>query len=165
MASKAEETYKRIRQILSAAFLLLHPDYSGDESEVRIAEDHRLRVTQYEHLVLEAAGYNFAIRHAHEVLLELAGEWRLVGPVEKAVEMVRIFEAAFGVVRQVYWTPVVLCYPPEHIALAALMHVGKEDPKLLCRIADTVADLRLQPLDLESFLGLLGDYTELSSLI
>lgn len=68
VACKAEETYKKIRQILSAAFLTLNPQFKGDELDVKIVEEHRVRVAQYEHLLLESIEYNFAVRHAHEVL-------------------------------------------------------------------------------------------------
>lgn len=72
MASKAEETYKKIRQILAAAFLVLNPEFTGSDLDVKIVEDHRIRVTQYEHTLLEVIDYNFAVRHAHEVLLKLS---------------------------------------------------------------------------------------------
>jgi len=36
VASKAEETYKKIRQILAVAFLILNPTFHGDEVDVKV---------------------------------------------------------------------------------------------------------------------------------
>lgn len=160
MASKAEETYKRIRQILSAAFLLLHPDFTGDETEVRIVEDHRLRVTQYEHLVLEAAGYEFAIRHAHEVLLELTTEWRLGDSSSRTTEKLG---TAFEMLRKVYLTPLVLAYPPEYIALASLRRAFYDDPKVQRQVAGVVADLGIRSSDLERLLAAMDSMDSVKS--
>ena len=112
VASKAEETYKKIRQILAAAFLTLNPTFSGTDLDVKIVEEHRARVTQYEHTLLEAIEFNFAIRHAHEVLARLC---KTLGIVEKvALE-------AFEFCQQCYRTPMILCFPPEHIVLAGIL--------------------------------------------
>jgi len=37
VACKAEETYKKIRQILSAAFVILNPQFKGSEVDVKVA--------------------------------------------------------------------------------------------------------------------------------
>lgn len=36
VASKAEETYKKIRQILAAAFLILNPEFKGSEVDIKV---------------------------------------------------------------------------------------------------------------------------------
>jgi hypothetical protein len=117
VASKAEETSQRIRHLLSAAYLVLNPDHV---EEVKIGEEHRVRVTQYEHLVLEAMEYNFVVRHAHEVLLRLLKEFGVREGRGKD---------AFEFCRRCYLTPVVLCYPPEFIAAASLYQSRKFDEK------------------------------------
>lgn len=35
VGSKAEETYKKIREILAAAFLILNPDFQGAEVDIK----------------------------------------------------------------------------------------------------------------------------------
>lgn len=37
VASKAEETYKKIRQILAAAFLVLNPSFAGTDLDVKVS--------------------------------------------------------------------------------------------------------------------------------
>jgi len=37
VGSKAEETYKKIREILAAAFLILNPDYQGAEVDIKVS--------------------------------------------------------------------------------------------------------------------------------
>ena len=37
VACKAEETYKKIRQILAAAFVILHPEFRGSEIDIKVA--------------------------------------------------------------------------------------------------------------------------------
>lgn len=69
VASKAEETYKKIRHILTAAYLLLNPSFLG--GEVRIDEVHRLSVTRYEHVLLGTIGFNFALNHPITFLASL----------------------------------------------------------------------------------------------
>ncbi|PJF18095.1 hypothetical protein PSACC_02093 [Paramicrosporidium saccamoebae] len=109
VASKAEETFQRIQQILVAAYRTLNPQAEG---KVRIIEEHRVRVTQYEHLVLEAIDYNFAVRHAHEVLARIGAELDLTS---------ESMSSAFRFCKDCYYTPIVLCYPPEFIAAAAII--------------------------------------------
>lgn len=38
VACKAEETYKKIRQILVAAFLILNPSYQGTEVDIKVIQ-------------------------------------------------------------------------------------------------------------------------------
>lgn len=122
VASKGEETGKKIRHLLAAAFLTLHPTFTGTTVDVKIVEEHRLRITQYEHLVLEAIGYNFATRHAHQVLAALSRTLHLSSG--SAVE-------AFEFCRQAYMTVLVLCYPPEFIAVAAVIWMRRRQRRKL----------------------------------
>lgn len=39
VASKAEETFKKIRQILTAAFLILNPQFKGTEIDVKVTNE------------------------------------------------------------------------------------------------------------------------------
>lgn len=71
VASKAEETYKKIRQILAAAFKILNPDFAGTDDEVKIVEQHRRRVIQYEQQMLEAIQFNFLAPHIGCVLVQI----------------------------------------------------------------------------------------------
>lgn len=146
MASKAEETYKKIRQILAAAFLVLNPSFAGSDVDVKVSprrprrpvtaqivEEHRLKVTQYEHAVLEAIDFNFTIRHAHEVLAQMARTFdgmagRCALRRSHAVAEEVALEA-FAFVQQSYHTPIVLCYPPEFIAMAALISALKNSSR------------------------------------
>jgi hypothetical protein len=141
VASKAEETFQRIRQILVAAYRTLHPQAEG---EVRIIEEHRVRVTQYEHLVLEAIDYNFAVRHAHEVLAGIGAELELTA---------ESMASAFRFCKDCYYTPIVLCYPPEFIAAAAIvwmrMTEGKktEEMRILDKLVGPNHDKILRIID------------------
>lgn len=141
VAAKAEETYLRIRQILAGAFLVLNPDWQqqqqqgGQTREVLIVEQHRARVVQYEHRVLEAIEYNFVVRHAHEVLAKLIGTCNADSEtdvdtnsdVKKGKISTIEASAAFVLLQRIYETPLVLCYPPEIIAVSALNIACSQD--------------------------------------
>lgn len=141
VAAKAEETYLRIRQILAGAFLVLNPDWQqqqqqqgGQTREVLIVEEHRARVVQYEHRVLEAIEYNFVVRHAHEVLAKLVGTCNADAEATANADAadgskisVAEASAAFALLQRIYETPLVLCYPPEIIAVSALKVVCPQE--------------------------------------
>lgn len=76
VACKAEETVRKIREILAAAFIILNPGFRGAEVEIRIVEEHRRKVTQYEDLVLEAIKYNFTVTHGYKHLLEIGRHFK-----------------------------------------------------------------------------------------
>lgn len=126
VASKAEETYKKIRQILAAAFLILNPEFKGSEVDIKvrnktfsllnvylkIVEEHRRKVIQYEDRLLEAINFNFSITHPFQALLSLAQVLR---------ESDTTVSSAFAWMQRLYMTSIVLHYPPHYLALAALV--------------------------------------------
>lgn len=56
LACKIEETFKKIKDILEAAFRVSNPQHMG---EVEIPEELRMRVVMYEDEMLQAIEYNF----------------------------------------------------------------------------------------------------------
>lgn len=126
VACKAEETYKRIRQILASAYMVLNPTFTGSEVDVKIMEEHRLRVTQYEHIMLDTVGFNFTVPHPHLFLASLCKYSKCIMPLldyglTNLVVSDEEARTSFNKLIQYYKTPVILCFPPEMIAVAALM--------------------------------------------
>lgn len=162
VACKAEGTYCRIHHLLSAAYLTLHPPppsssgaREGGETangpEINIGEEHRQRVTQYEHLLLEAIQFEFSLRHAIEPLKAIA--------VRLCLEKTLVREA-FNWIRRCFQSVLVLAYPPEHIALAALRWTCRKDKRILTPINELVSRFGIRTNDIDSLIALLSEDRE-----
>lgn len=125
MGSKAEETYKKIRQILSAAFLILNPDFQGDDEQVKIVEDHKKRVIQYEKQMLDAIKFEFAVLHIGQMIIR-------VGKSLSRILDKDTIRNAWKLSAKFYYTNLILQYPP--ILIVASIFVmecseGEEEQK------------------------------------
>lgn len=120
VASKAEETYKKIRQILTAAVTLLNPSAQVDQVDGAIVEEHRRRVVALEEGLLTTIGFNLDSHpHAHEALLELARELKLYNTPN-------MLHSALRMLNRMYLTDLVICYTPMQLAGAALKEAMDE---------------------------------------
>ncbi|CEI97973.1 hypothetical protein RMCBS344292_12093 [Rhizopus microsporus] len=69
VASKIEETIKKLKDIFVAVHSVKYPDSKELDPE-HIAEDRKRRIISYEKLVLETACFNFQLRHPYEYVIK-----------------------------------------------------------------------------------------------
>ncbi|KAM0683198.1 RNA polymerase II C-terminal domain kinase beta subunit [Mitosporidium daphniae] len=72
VASKSEETYRKIKQILTSSCLLLNPSFKGIGSNSGEFDYHRDLVASYERLLLDVIKFNFTCHHPHEYALKFS---------------------------------------------------------------------------------------------
>lgn len=122
VAAKAEETYRRIRDILTAAFLLDHPEWPEGQP-VEISEEARRGVVRYEEAMLQAINYQFARVSPYNVLVGMARG-------ELGNRDARVLRHAWSTMQSLHLTPAILVYPVAYLALACIigarMHYRKD---------------------------------------
>lgn len=69
MASKIEETIKKLRDIFVVIHSVKHPDSKELDPE-QVSEDRRRKIMGYEKLMLETLCFDFQIRHPYEIMVK-----------------------------------------------------------------------------------------------
>jgi hypothetical protein len=69
VASKIEETIKKLRDIFVVIHSVKHPDSKELDPE-QVSEDRRRRIMGYEKLMLETLCFDFQIRHPYEIMVK-----------------------------------------------------------------------------------------------
>lgn len=116
LANKVEDVFDKIRHVLVAAFMVLNgATYHGRPEEIRITEEHRKRVIQYERDLLISVGFNFNLSHAHTVALKLAQDLRITDLLPTT--WLRLDSLYID-------SDFILVYPPHVLAMNALLEAA-----------------------------------------
>lgn len=108
VASKSEETYKKINSILQAAFSELNPD---SKNEAEISSEQRSKLIGYERELLEIIDFDFIVEHPHLSFLKICKE-------ENVSET--DVENGWELLNSVYNTTLCLIYPYQVLVAVAL---------------------------------------------
>jgi CTD kinase subunit beta len=113
VASKVNDTCKKIRFLLLAAFLLRAPEFEGKEfDQESTIESFRKQIIAYERLVLEAIDFSFDTERTFESLVRFAKYFDIAQGHE--------LQQAWDFIAKAYSTPLCAKYANEVIALYAL---------------------------------------------
>jgi CTD kinase subunit beta len=113
LASKTQETYKRIREILQAALIESEPEFAGQAVEIR--EETRAAVVKLEESLLECIDYKFGERMCLFRQLVVIGSVQLRNGRET-------MRRAWEVMVMLHGHPIVLACPGAYLVLACIMH-------------------------------------------
>ncbi|CAO3700528.1 unnamed protein product [Rhizopus microsporus] len=116
VASKIEETIKKLKDIFVAVHSVKYPDSKELDPE-HIAEDRKRRIISYEKLVLETACFNFQLRHPYEYVIKFA-KW--LKEMEPSLKDKQLAEKAYGIAVDSYKTSLCIEYPPHTIAAGCI---------------------------------------------
>ncbi|CAG8478009.1 9529_t:CDS:2 [Paraglomus occultum] len=150
VASKIEETYKKLKDILVAAYNVRHPLGPDINPDGQTLEEQRRRIIGYERLVLENIRFDFQIQQPHKFLVKFIK--RLGGDKTLA-------RKAWTIVNDAYKTTACLRFPAHVMAAASLwlaaklLHMdfpptmadGMKWTKLFCCKADDIEDIYMEP--------------------
>lgn len=126
VASKTEETYRKIKQILMTACKILNPHFAGfDTDDNKELENHRTKVAEYERVLLDAIRFDFHVIHPHRYMLKYI--CILYGKTNDVIA-----KAAWKVLEEFYCIPLCLQYPPGHLAWAAIIFSILQSESLPC---------------------------------
>lgn len=113
LACKTQETYKRIKDILSAAFLVANPDFSPDRP-VEVGEEVRQSVVQYEEIMLNCIDFKFHHRLCpFKILVGVGG-----GVLRNDLNTMKL---AWGLLQTLHLSPMILSYPGVYLAMACII--------------------------------------------
>ncbi|CAO3668758.1 unnamed protein product [Rhizopus stolonifer] len=157
VASKIEETIKKLKDIFVAVHSVKHPESKELDPE-QISEDRRRKILSYEKLVLETICFNFQLRHPYEYIIKFT-KW--IKSTHPSVDDKQLAKRAYGIAVDSYKTPICIEYPPHTIAvgciyLATLFMTEQDkilkeliewDQSFLSRMED-IEDVAQQILDL-----------------
>lgn len=127
IASKVQETVKKIKYILHSAFILSNPQYEGQEIDNAILEAHRKAIVSYERVILEAIGFNFDRELAFEILVKFAKHLS----VESSAQTLK---NAWKILQEAYYSTVCLQFHPAIMAICALRLAEKTNEELIERM-------------------------------
>ncbi|CAG8487630.1 9499_t:CDS:2 [Dentiscutata erythropus] len=116
VATKIEETYKKLRDILVEAYKVRHPELTDVNGENQMFEDQRRRVIQIERLVVETICFDFHIWPPHQLLMKFVK--KLKGDKFLAVK-------AYNILNECYKTTLCLRFPPNALAAASILLASK----------------------------------------
>lgn len=103
--------------------MILNPDFQGDDDQVRIVEDHKKRVIQYEKQMLDAIKFEFAVPHIGQIIIKIGKS--LAHILDK-----HIIKESWNLSLKFYYTNLMLQYPPILIiASIFIMKCPEEDQK------------------------------------
>ncbi|KAG0257670.1 RNA polymerase II C-terminal domain kinase beta subunit, partial [Actinomortierella ambigua] len=70
VSSKVEDTIKKLKDIMMAAYHYRHPDVVDWDPESKEGEEQRKRVLSYEKMVLESICFDFHIVHPYKYIVK-----------------------------------------------------------------------------------------------
>ncbi|KAJ2850433.1 RNA polymerase II C-terminal domain kinase beta subunit [Coemansia erecta] len=130
VASKMEETIKKMRDIAAHSYILSSKPQSTDPKQVPSAVIDKMRpnILNAEQLILEAIGYDFRTSHTHLLFVKLA---KMAGLANKS----SIAISGWAILSDAYFTTLPVQYPSAVISAGSLCLawcVATEDPKDTC---------------------------------
>ncbi|KAK9355743.1 cyclin-like protein [Lipomyces doorenjongii] len=126
VASKTEDTLKKLKEILLASYYIKHPSGPDISMDSPIIEDQRRRLISLERHVLETMSFDFRVRHPQPYIIKFAKRLRYPMPLA---------ETAWQIALDSHRTLVPLKSTPHAIALgclyiaASLLEVNLSDIK------------------------------------
>ncbi|KAH9252511.1 hypothetical protein BASA81_009554 [Batrachochytrium salamandrivorans] len=114
LAMKAEETVKRLRDVYIMLHSIIHD--SQLDPDIKLMNDVRDHIMNYERMILEDMQFELCIRHVHHFVL--AFNDKLGGSIETA-------RRGWKIAGDSYRSTVCIQFPPHIIALAALFLADK----------------------------------------
>ncbi|RHZ80873.1 hypothetical protein Glove_131g81 [Diversispora epigaea] len=116
VATKIEETYKKLRDILIEAYKVRHPEIIDINSDSQIFEEQRKRIIQMERLVVETICFDFHICPPHQLLMKFVKKHK--GDRALAIK-------AYNILNECYKITVCLRFPPHTLAAASILLAAK----------------------------------------
>ncbi|CAG8517351.1 9050_t:CDS:10 [Diversispora eburnea] len=108
VATKIEETYKKLRDILIEAYKVRHPEILDVNSDSQIFEEQRKRIIQMERLVVETICFDFHICPPHQLLMKFVKKYKAAASILLAAKL--LHKTNFPETRGgVPWYEVFLC--------------------------------------------------------
>ncbi|OBZ87338.1 Cyclin-T1-4 [Choanephora cucurbitarum] len=176
VASKIEETIKKLKDIFVAVHSVRHPESKELDPE-NISEDRRRRIIGYEKLLLEALCFDFQLRHPYEYIVKFI-KW--IQAFQSSLDGKRLAKKAYQLAVDSYKTLVCVEYPAHTIAagsiyLASLLLKDEDesfeglkesepwDQHFLSRMED-IEDVSQQILDLYIMSSKSTDITNLTKI-
>lgn len=130
VASKVQETTKKIRQVILAAFYLANPDYEGRcEVPADSLEAHRKTVMGFERLILEAVGFRFNVSLPHSLFVRMLCTFEISSNGD-------IFKRGSSFINTCFHGAMCLRFHFAAVAAYALYRSTREVPVLERKIAD-----------------------------
>ncbi|KAI8582453.1 hypothetical protein K450DRAFT_227251 [Umbelopsis ramanniana AG] len=115
VASKIEETIKKLRDIFVVIHSVRHPDSKELDPE-QVSEDRRKRIIGYEKVMLETLCFDFQIRHPYEIMVKFVKYIHAHQSIDGRV----LARRAYMLLTDSYKTPLCLEYPAHSIAAGAI---------------------------------------------
>ncbi|KAJ2215531.1 RNA polymerase II C-terminal domain kinase beta subunit [Coemansia sp. RSA 487] len=130
VASKMEETIKKLRDIIAHSYVILSKPQSSDPKQVPSAVVDKMRpsIMNAEQLILEAIGYDFRTSHTHLLFVKLA---KMAGLERKS----GIAALGWAILSDAYFTTLPVQYPSAVISAGSLCLawcVATDEPKDTC---------------------------------
>ncbi|GAB5592574.1 RNA polymerase II C-terminal domain kinase beta subunit [Umbelopsis nana] len=115
VASKIEETIKKLRDIFVVIHSVKHPDSKELDPE-QVSEDRRRKIMGYEKLMLETLCFDFQIRHPYEIMVKFV---KYIN-AHQTIDGRALARKAYMLVVDSYKTPLCLEYPVHSVAAGAI---------------------------------------------
>ncbi|UZO05366.1 uncharacterized protein OCT59_025720 [Rhizophagus irregularis] len=116
VSTKIEETYKKLKDILVAAYQVKHPEGPEINAESQTLEEQRRRVIQNERTIVETICFDFQFVLPHKLLVKF---------VKKLKGDKYLYLKAYNIVNECYKTTVCLRFPPAAMATASIFLATK----------------------------------------
>ncbi|KAG1146631.1 hypothetical protein G6F37_011932 [Rhizopus arrhizus] len=116
VASKIEETIKKLKDIFVAVHSVKYPDSKELDPE-QISEDRKRKILGYEKLVLETICFNFQLRHPYEYIIKFT-KW--IKDIQPSLDDKQLAKKAYEMAVDSYKTSLCIEYPPHTIAAGCI---------------------------------------------
>ncbi|KAL7311275.1 RNA polymerase II C-terminal domain kinase beta subunit [Mucor circinelloides] len=174
VASKIEETLKKLKDIIVAVHSVKYPDKKELDPE-QISDERRRRIINYEKLLLETLSFDFQLRHPYEYVIKFI-KW--IQAFQPTLDSKRLAKKAYSLAVDSYKTLVCIEYPAHTIAAGCIYLASRLlkdedesfqglsatepwDQHFLSRMED-IEDVCQQILDLYIAINVRGDVTHLT---
>ncbi|KAI7899008.1 cyclin-like protein [Cokeromyces recurvatus] len=116
VASKIEETHKKLKDIIVAVHSVRYPDSKELDPE-HISEERRRKIISHEKLLLEVLCFNFQLKHPYEYIIKFI-KW--IQASQTSLDGKRLAKKAYNLAVDSYRTPLCLEYPAHTIAAGCI---------------------------------------------
>ncbi|KAF1805924.1 cyclin [Mucor lusitanicus] len=116
VASKIEETLKKLKDIIVAVHSVKYPDKKELDPE-QISDERRRRIINYEKLLLETLSFDFQLRHPYEYVIKFI-KW--IQAFQPTLDSKRLAQKAYSLAVDSYKTLVCIEYPAHTIAAGCI---------------------------------------------
>ncbi|KAI8646307.1 cyclin-like protein [Parasitella parasitica] len=176
VASKIEETLKKLKDIIVAVHSVKYPDKKELDPE-QISDERRRKIINYEKLLLETLCFDFQLRHPYEYVVKFI-KW--IQAFQPALDSKKLAKKAYSLAVDSYKTIVCIEYPAHTIAAGCIYLASRLlkdedesfqglsttepwDQHFLSRMED-IEDVSQQILDLYIAINIRGDVTHLTKI-